>query len=123
MREHAAHVPDGVQALARRPDGPTELAQPAADGIRLADGDHLGARLSQADGDRIDLSAIDADATRPGNQAFWFADGVQFIAAQPGVVTTERQADITVVRADTGAAVLTLVVQGRVEFTAADFVL
>ena len=31
--------------------------------------------------------------------------------------------DITVVRADTGAAVLTLVVQGRVEFTAADFVL
>ena len=79
--------------------------------------------FSQADGDRIDLSAIDADATRPGNQAFWFADGVQFIAAQPGVVTTERQADITVVRADTGAAVLTLVVQGRVEFTAADFVL
>ena len=79
--------------------------------------------FSQADGDRIDLRAIDADATRPGNQAFWFADGVQFIAAQPGLVTTERQADITVVRADTGAAVLTLVVQGRVEFAAADFVL
>ena len=79
--------------------------------------------FSQADGDRIDLSAIDADATRPGNQAFWFADGVQFIAAQPGLVTTERQADITVVRADTGAAVLTLVVQGQVEFGAADFIL
>ena len=80
--------------------------------------------FSRAEGDKIDLSAIDADATRFGDQAFLFADGITFIAYQPGTVTTHRGADgVTTVEADTGAGVLTFQVQGAVVFAAGDFIL
>ena len=82
--------------------------------------------FSQAQGDKIDLSAIDADVTAPGNQAFLFANGIQFIRYQPGTVTTEVDGGRgeTLVKLDTGAGAVTLLtVAGQVEFTAADFTL
>ena len=79
--------------------------------------------FSQADGDLIDLRAIDARPDLPGNQAFLFADGINFIAYQPGTVRTFQGIDSTVVEADTGEGVLTVVVQGVVSFAAGDFVL
>ncbi len=82
--------------------------------------------FSQAGGDRIDLGAIDADVTAPGNQAFLFANGLQFIRHQPGTVTTAIDQDKgqTSITLDTGAGTTTLLVAaGRIEFTAADFIL
>jgi Ca2+-binding RTX toxin-like protein len=79
--------------------------------------------FAQADGDVIDLRAIDARPDLPGNQAFLFADGINFIVYQPGTVRTFRGADSTVVEADTGQGVLTVVVQGVVTFAADDFLL
>ncbi len=79
--------------------------------------------LSQAEGDLIDLRAIDARPDLPGNQASLFADGINFIVYQPGTVRTFPGVDSTVVEADTGQGVLTVVVQGVVTFAADDFVL
>jgi Ca2+-binding RTX toxin-like protein len=79
--------------------------------------------FSQADGDLIDFEAIDARPDLPGNQAFLFADGTAFVAYQPGTVRTFPGTDSTVVEADTGQGVLTVVVQGAVAFAAEDFVL
>ena len=82
--------------------------------------------FSQAGRDRIDLSALDADVTAPGNQAFLFATGLQFVRYQPGTVTTtvDQDRDQTTISLDTGAGATTLLVAtGRIEFTAADFIL
>ncbi len=82
--------------------------------------------FSQAQGDRIDLSAIDADVTAPGNQPFLFANGIQFIRYQPGTVITEIDPGRgeTLVKLDTGSGAVTLLtVSGQVEFTAANFIL
>ena len=82
--------------------------------------------FSRAGRDRIDLSAIDADVTAPGNQAFLFANGLQFVRYQPGTVTTTVDQDKgqTTVSLDTGAGTTTLLVAtGWIEFTAADFIL
>lgn len=82
--------------------------------------------FSRAQGDRIDLSAIDADVTAPGNQAFLFANDLEFIRYQPGTVTTEVDPSKgeTLVKLDTGGSAVTLLtVAGQVEFTAADFIL
>ncbi len=79
--------------------------------------------FSQAEGDLIDLRAIDARPDLPGNQASLFADGINFIVYQPGTVRTFPGVDSTVVEADTGQGVLTVVVQGVVTFAADDFVL
>ena len=82
--------------------------------------------FNQAESDRIDLSAIDADVTAPGNQAFLFANGIQFIRYQPGTVTTEidEGRGETLVKLDTGGGAVTLLtVAGQVEFTAANFIL
>lgn len=82
--------------------------------------------FSRAQGDRIDLSAIDADVTAPGNQAFLFANDLEFIRYQPGTVTTEVDPGRgeTLVKLDTGGGTVTLLaVKGQVEFTAADFIL
>ncbi len=81
------------------------------------------ADFSQADGDKIDLFAIDARPDEPGDQAFWFADGINFLVYQPGTVTTFKEDGATYVSADTGEGVLTLKVEGSVTFTADDFVL
>ena len=82
--------------------------------------------FSQAQGDRIDLSAIDADVTAPGKQAFLFANNLEFIRYQPGTVTTviDPFKGETLVKLDTGGSAVTLLrVAGQVEFTAADFIL
>ena len=82
--------------------------------------------FSQVQGDRIDLSAIDADVTAPGKQAFLFANGLEFIRYQPGTVTTviDPLKGETLVKLDTGGSAVTLLrVAGQVEFTAADFIL
>ena len=82
--------------------------------------------FSRASRDRIDLSAIDADVTALGNQAFLFANGLQFVRYQPGTVTTTVDQDRgqTSISLDTGVGATTLLVApGRIEFTAADFIL
>ena len=79
--------------------------------------------LSQAEGDLIDLRAIDARPDLPGNQASLFAGGINFIVYQPGTVRTFPGVDSTVVEADTGRGVLAVVVQGVVAFAAGDFAL
>lgn len=82
--------------------------------------------FSRAQGDRIDLSGIDADVTAPGDQDFLFANGLQFIRYQPGTMTTEidQDRDVTTVNLDTGSGARTLLlVEGRVEFTGTDFIL
>ncbi len=110
---------------------------PGADVFRFLSADDLPAPrgrvgpelitdFSQAQGDRIDLGAIDADVTAPGNQAFLFANDLEFIRYQPGTVTTEVDPSRgeTLVKLDTGGGGVTLLaVAGRVEFTAADFIL
>jgi Ca2+-binding RTX toxin-like protein len=79
--------------------------------------------FSQADGDRIDLRAIDARPDLPGDQAFLFADGITFVTYQPGTVRTFPGADSTLVEADSGQGVLTVVVQGAVTFAEGAFLL
>lgn len=79
--------------------------------------------FSQADGDLVDFRAVDARPDLPGDQAFLFADGINFVAYQPGTVRTLPGSDSTVVEADTGEGVLTVVVQGVVSFAVDDFLL
>ena len=79
--------------------------------------------FSQADGDKIDLFAIDARPGASGDQAFTFADGINYLVYQPGTVTTYQEKGDTFVSADTGKGVLTLKVEGSVTFTADDFIL
>ena len=85
-------------------------------------GDRIG-DFRRSDGDRIDLSAIDANPLVPGDQAFLFADGIAFIAYQPGTVRTYKGYSTTRVEADTGQGVLSFHVQGIVTFGADDFIL
>jgi Ca2+-binding RTX toxin-like protein len=79
--------------------------------------------FSQADGDKIDLSAIDARPDLRDDQSFLFADSINFLVYQPGTVRTFLSANSTLVQADTGQGVLTVVVQGLVTFTTDDFIL
>ena len=82
--------------------------------------------FSRARGDRIDLRGIDADVTAAGDQGFLFANGLQFIRYQPGLLTTAIDPDrgVTTVSLDTGSGTnALLVVEGRIESTAADFIL
>jgi Ca2+-binding RTX toxin-like protein len=88
-----------------------------------ADGNDRVQDFRRAEGDKIDISAIDADPLTAGDQAFMFADGITFVAYQPGTVRTYRGASTTTIEADTGEAVLTFRVQGAVTFGADDFVL
>jgi Ca2+-binding RTX toxin-like protein len=81
--------------------------------------------FGRMDGDLIDLSAIDARPDLPGDQAFKFVDGdvVRILIYEPGNVTTFTSGVDTLVQADTGEGVLTVLVQGRGAFTEGDFVL
>ena len=79
--------------------------------------------FSQADGDKIDLFSVDARPDVAGDQAFTFADGINYLVYQPGTVTTYQEKGATFVSADTGEGVLTLKVEGSVTFTADDFIL
>lgn len=90
----------------------------------LGDGNDRIQDFTRTDGDRIDLSAIDADPLAAGDQAFLFADGIAFVAYQPGTVTTSRGSDGTItVHADTGAGLLAFRVQGTASLGAGDFLL
>ena len=89
----------------------------------VADGGDRVQDFRRAEGDRIDLSAIDADPLTAGDQAFLFADGVAFVAYQPGTVRTFQRNSATIIEAYTGYGVLTLRVQGLVAFSADDFIL
>jgi serralysin len=91
--------------------------------LSVADGRDVIGDFRRAEGDRINLSAIDADPRTAGDQAFLFADGMNFVAYQPGTVRTFRGASTTTVEVDTGQGVLSLEVQGVVAFRAEDFIL
>ncbi|PZR94843.1 MAG: calcium-binding protein [Stutzerimonas stutzeri] len=58
--------------------------------VQAADGDTI---LDFEPGDRLDLSAIDADAGVAGNQGFTIASGSQFTASAQLLVTYETRAD------------------------------
>ena len=118
---------DGADRLVGGSDADVLIGGAGADRyvfLSAADGNDRIQDFSRADGDKIDLSAIDADPRTAGDQAFLFADGIVFVAYQPGTVTTHRQADGTItVDADTGAGVLSFRVQGIASLAADDFLL
>ena len=91
--------------------------------LSAADGNDLIQDFRRAEGDKINLSGIDADPLTAGDQAFVFADGAASGGRQPGTVRATKGADTTTIEADTGAGVLTFRVQGVVSFAADDFIL
>lgn len=91
---------------------------PAAD--RVAD-------FSQADGDRLDLSTIDANSAVAGDQAFSFLSTAAFVSGTRGQLRYEQRADgNTWAMADLDGntvADFEVVLTGAVALTAADFFL
>ena len=81
--------------------------------------------FNRSEGDRIDLSAIDADVVAAGNQAFVFGGSQPGTTGpQPGSVTTSFSPDenITNIFLNTGSGVRPVIeVEGRIEFTSNDF--
>ena len=77
--------------------------------------------FSRSEGDRIDLSVIDADATRPGNQSFRFIGSNPF-SGTPGELMQQGstlRADVT----GNGAVDFAIEVEGFGALRAADFLL
>lgn len=89
---------------------------------RLAEGGDRITDFSKAQGDRIDLAAIDASAAA-GKQAFVFA-GAAFLGGGVGSVRATNVGGDTVVQADTGDGVadFTITLTGVVALAASDFV-
>jgi Ca2+-binding RTX toxin-like protein len=96
-----------------------------------AAGDSAGATadritdFSHAQGDRIDLSIIDADTAVAGDQAFGFIGTAAFSGAA-GQLRAETSGGDTIVEADVdgdGTADLRIALTGAVNLVAADFVL
>ena len=113
-----------AQRRQREPTGCSAMpVRTSSASFRRPSGRDLIGDFRRAEGDRIDLSAIDADPRTAGDQAFLFADGMNFVAYQPGTVRTFRGASTTTVEADTGQGVLSFQVQGVVTFRADDFIL
>jgi Ca2+-binding RTX toxin-like protein len=83
--------------------------------------------FSQADGDLIDLSAIDANSTVSGDQAFSFIGTDTFVSGTRGQLRFENRGDgNTWVQADLDgnmAADFEIMLAGSRTLTAADFVL
>ncbi len=82
------------------------------------------ADFSVIEGDRIDLSAIDADATQPGDQAFVLAAGA--LTGQPGEIAILALAGSLSLEADVtgdGLADFVLTLTGTPVLTAAQFIL
>ncbi len=80
--------------------------------------------FSRAEGDRIDLSFIDADAVAPGDQAFAFGGG-SFIGGGIASIRIRQAGNITQVQVDDGsggAADMVIRVLGAHAFQAADFI-
>lgn len=108
----------GADVFVFRPEAALRLDRIAPDGETAA---FEGA--GRTGGDRIDVSALDADLTRPGNQAFVFGHegpgGVWVEDAGPSTHVQARQAG-------GGACLRALVVDGAVsaaEYVAGDFIL
>ncbi|WP_372053341.1 hypothetical protein P7L74_02945 (plasmid) [Tistrella mobilis] len=81
--------------------------------------------FSQADGDRIDLSIIDADTGHGGNQAFTFIGAAAF-TGMAGELRAVGSTDVTTIFADVdgdGQADLSITLAGLVSLVPADFVL
>lgn len=82
--------------------------------------------FSHAQGDRIDVSPIDADGTRSGNQVFTFIGGAAFSGAAGELHAVAATTGGFLVQGDTngdGRADFTFVVKTDVPLVAADFVL
>lgn len=81
--------------------------------------------FSRQQGDRIDLAAIDPNASLAGDQAFAFVGAAAFSGGGAAQVRYRQNGAGTFVEADTGDGVANIVVQvkGLVAFVAADFVL
>jgi Ca2+-binding RTX toxin-like protein len=99
----------------------------AESGASVAGADVIEYFVSKAGagGDRIDLSAIDADPASAGNQAFAFRGTGAFTAAAGEVRYTVSGGDC-IVRVDTdadSAAEMVIVVRGLGALSAADFIL
>jgi Ca2+-binding RTX toxin-like protein len=99
----------------------------AESGATLAIADVIEYFVSKAGagGDRIDLSAIDADPAAVGNQAFSFLGTGAFTSA-PGEVRYSVSGGDVIVRIDTdgdSAAEMVILVKGLTALSAADFIL
>jgi glucose/arabinose dehydrogenase len=91
--------------------------------LRLVEGGDRIIDFSRVQGDRIDVSAIDAGAAA-GNQAFAFG-GAAFVGGGVGSVRVTITGADTIVQADTGDGVadFTITLTGVIALTAADFIL
>lgn len=99
----------------------------AESGATLATADVIEYFVSKAGagGDRIDLSAIDADPASAGNQAFTFRGTGAFTAAAGEVRYSVSGGDV-IVRIDTdgdNASEMVILVKGLTALSAADFIL
>lgn len=82
--------------------------------------------FSRADGDRIDLSAIDARPDIAGDQAFSFIGRTSYEAGLPGQLKIVEIAGGLMIYADAdgdGASEMTIFLSGIANLTAADFIL
>ncbi|WP_372022381.1 hypothetical protein P7L70_00555 (plasmid) [Tistrella mobilis] len=92
-------------------------------GITIATRD-LITDFSQTDGDRIDLSGLDANTGRSGKQDFVFIGDAAF-SGEAGELRAVRSTDTTTIYADVdgdGQADLSILLSGSISVTAADFV-
>ena len=81
--------------------------------------------FSQAQADKIDLSAIDADSTTAGNQAFVFVAAAAF-SSTAGELRAEVMGTTTLISADTngdGASDFSVLLKGAITLASGDFVL
>jgi Ca2+-binding RTX toxin-like protein len=81
--------------------------------------------FSRAENDRIDLSAVDADTTVAGNQAFHFIGEGQ-LTYHPGEVAFQRNGSSTMISADVdgdGYSDLSIALTGNHNLAASDFLL
>jgi 2',3'-cyclic-nucleotide 2'-phosphodiesterase (5'-nucleotidase family)/DNA-binding beta-propeller fold protein YncE len=82
--------------------------------------------FSREQGDRIDLSAFDADAVSPGDQALAFVGSGGFLGGGVASVAVRQSGGSTVVFVDAGdggVAEMTIRLAGRPDLQAADFIL
>ena len=92
--------------------------------IRRRARDHID-DFTHAEGDRIDLVAIDADSLADGNQAFTYI-GEQSFSGTAGELRWLRTADATYVQADVNGdrvADLAIIIGKSIDLHASDFLL
>jgi hypothetical protein len=80
--------------------------------------------FSHAQGDRLDLSIIDANDTLAGNQAFTFIGGAAFSGDATGQLRYDSVAGIVYASTDADAdAEFAIALSGQPALVAADFIL